>query len=228
MSDSDSSDYDSDSSGGAPGMLGAFMQHQERRKNDLTQFDGFEDGDDGTIVQKMKTIMSLRESLGMDQDTAFVAEQERRVAEKKKLAKMPAEERMQHEESQAGDVMAKIRQKHLQKQKDLEAKKKEAAAMEPEPEPESAVESPKATKKKKKKKPKEAETSKPGEATTDEKPKKKKKKKEKEVGDEGKSPKKSRAKKPKAKPSVEETPMPPVESGEVKKKKKKKKKTDSL
>jgi hypothetical protein len=122
------SDNDSDSSGdescSEPGMLGAFIKVQERKRGDLTQFEGFEEGDDGTVVQKMKNILSLRESLGMDRDTAFEAEQERKAADKRRMATMSVEERMQYEETQTGDIMSKIRDRHLKKQKELKEMKK--------------------------------------------------------------------------------------------------------
>jgi hypothetical protein len=130
-SDDDSSCSDSDGSdvyvapvpGAKGGMLGSFMVKEKKKRGDLTQFEGFDEDDDGTVVQKMKTIMALRESLGIDDDVAFNLEQDKKDKEKKRLAAMSSDERMQYEESQAGDVMSKIRAKHAEK---LAEKEKEA------------------------------------------------------------------------------------------------------
>jgi hypothetical protein len=123
--DDDSSDDDSEDSG--PGSLGLFLAHQEKKKDlsDLTQFDGFEEGDEGTVVNKMKTIMALRMSLGMDKDVAFMEEQRIKQEERRRLEAMSPEERMRHEEEKAGDVLASIKAKRDLKLKEEEAKKKE-------------------------------------------------------------------------------------------------------
>jgi hypothetical protein len=108
----DDEDSDDDE---APGMLSNFMKSQAKKRVVMSDFDGFDDGDDNTIVQKMKGVLALRESLGMDDDASFMAAQEVKIAEKKKLAAMSVEDRMRFEEEQAGDVMAKIRARHTEK-----------------------------------------------------------------------------------------------------------------
>ena len=118
MSTDDESSEGEDES---PGMLANFMTKEKKKRAQLTDFDGFDDGDDNTVVRKMKGILALRESLGMDDDKSFMAEQERKAAERKKLASMTVEERMRYEEEQAGDVMSKIRARHVEKLKEADA-----------------------------------------------------------------------------------------------------------
>ena len=121
-----SSDEDSSDDEG-PGMLGAFMEKQ-KKKNQLTDFDGFNDGDEGTVVEKMKTILALRASLGIDDDKSFMEEQKKKDEERKRLESMTDEERLQYEEGKAGDVMARIRAKHAEKMKAMEAKRQSQGA----------------------------------------------------------------------------------------------------
>lgn len=119
MSTDDESSEEDDE---APGMLQNFMSKEKKKRTQLSDFNGFDDGDDNTIVRKMKGILALRESLGMDDDKSFMAEQERKSAERKKLASMTVEERMRYEEEQAGDVMSKIRARHVEKLKEADTK----------------------------------------------------------------------------------------------------------
>jgi hypothetical protein len=109
-----------------PDGLGLFMEN-EKKKSALAQFDGFEDDDedDNSVAEKMKSMLELRKSLGMDNDAEFMKELRAKEEEKKRLASMTIEERMQYEESKAGDVMSKIRARHAEKQKELDAKRKE-------------------------------------------------------------------------------------------------------
>ena len=244
-SDDDSSCSDSDGSdiyvapvpGAKGGMLGSFMVKEKKKRGDLTQFEGFDEDDDGTVVQKMKTIMALRESLGIDDDVAFNLEQERKDKEKKRLNAMSSEERMQYEESQAGDVMSKIRAKHAEKlaekQKEAEIARQKAEAerlederlaaeeeaaeraeMEAEMEAKRAAEEAEGSKKKKKKQPVEDDEEPAGIIV---KKKKKKKPKEVEEEDEDVPAKKKKSKKPVQVEDDEEA------AGEVVKKKKSKK-----
>jgi hypothetical protein len=118
--DNMSTDSESEDDDEAPGQLMSFMNKEKKKRAQLTDFNGFDDDDDNTIVRKMKGILALRESLGMDDDKSFMAEQERKAAEKKKLESMTIEERMRYEEEQAGDVMSKIRARHVQKLKEVE------------------------------------------------------------------------------------------------------------
>jgi hypothetical protein len=119
--DSDSSDES------APEVLGSFLD-KEKKKSALAHFDGFEDDDEddnNSIAEKMKSMLELRKSLGMDNDAEFMKELRAKEEEKKRLASMTIEERMQYEETKAGDVMSKIRARHAEKQKELDAKRKE-------------------------------------------------------------------------------------------------------
>jgi hypothetical protein len=143
LSDDDSSyssndDESSDSSDDEPstGALGSFME-KDKKKSALAQFDGFddddEDDDDNSVAEKMKSILELRKSLGMDNDAEFMKELREKEEEKKRLAAMSIEERMEYEEGKAGDVMSKIRERHAEKMKEAEAKRKaEAEAAEAE------------------------------------------------------------------------------------------------
>jgi flagellar biosynthesis GTPase FlhF len=119
--DSDSSDEST------PDALGSFLE-KDKKKSALAHFDGFEDDDeddDNSVAEKMKSMLELRKSLGMDNDAEFMRELSAKEEEKKRLASMTVEERMQYEESKAGDVMSKIRARHAEKQKELDAKRKE-------------------------------------------------------------------------------------------------------
>ena len=118
--DSDSSDESSSDA------LGSFLE-KEKRKSALAHFDGFDDDEDdnNSVAEKMKSMLELRKSLGMDNDAEFMKELRAKEEEKKRLASMTIEERMEYEESKAGDVMSKIRARHAEKQKELDAKRKE-------------------------------------------------------------------------------------------------------
>ena len=112
VSDDDSSSYDSDESCSSEeddklGMLGHFMKKEDEKKKSVTDFEAFGAGDDGTVVQKMNTLLALRAQLGMDDDQSFMAEQERKNAEKKKLDNMSAQDRLKYSENKAGDAMEK-------------------------------------------------------------------------------------------------------------------------
>lgn len=91
MSDSDSDYDDCSSSSDESGGLASFMARQNEKRGKLSAYDGFEENDDGTIVDKMKTILALRESLGIDKDIKFCQEQEKKIAERKMLDKMSPE-----------------------------------------------------------------------------------------------------------------------------------------
>jgi hypothetical protein len=118
LSDSDeSSEEESDDEG--PSALSSYAMAQRNKKTQLTDFEAFEEGDENTIAQKMKTILALRESLGMDSDVAFMAQQAQKEEERKRMENMSLEEK----QGASGDMMAKIREKHLAKQRELEAQK---------------------------------------------------------------------------------------------------------
>uniref|UniRef100_A0A7S3PB17 Uncharacterized protein n=1 Tax=Amphora coffeiformis TaxID=265554 RepID=A0A7S3PB17_9STRA len=120
--DNMSSDDDSEEEDEAPSMLHKFMKKEKKKKTALSDFNGFDDDDDNTIVRKMKGILALRESLGMDDDASFMAEQEKKAEERRKMANMTVEERMRYEESKTGDVMSKIRARHVEQLKEAEIK----------------------------------------------------------------------------------------------------------
>lgn len=124
LSDSDS-DCSSSSDDESTGGLGSFMARQQARKNTLHQFEGFEDDDEGTVADQMRAVLALRASLGIDNDLQFLKEQEEKEVERKRLEAMTPEERMKYEESKAGDVMAKIKERHAQKAAELAEKKKQ-------------------------------------------------------------------------------------------------------
>jgi hypothetical protein len=135
-----SSDSDSDSDSSDDGGLGAYMQ-QAKQKSGITQFECFDESDEGTIVDQMKAVLALRESLGMDKDREFMADLEKREKEKKMLESMTVEERMKYEEDKASERMDAIRAQHAEKMKDRAAANAAEAAkhpppMEPEPVPE--------------------------------------------------------------------------------------------
>jgi len=117
------SESDDDSDDDDLGGLGSYMQHQANKKTQVTDFEAFEDGDENTVVDKMKTILALRESLGMDDDVVWQAQQKEKEEADKREANMTMEEKS----AASGDMMARIRDKHLQKQKliDEEKAKKE-------------------------------------------------------------------------------------------------------
>mmetsp|Transcript_2678 Transcript_2678/g.3584 ORF Transcript_2678/g.3584 Transcript_2678/m.3584 type:complete len:305 (+) Transcript_2678:118-1032(+) len=167
-----SSDEEDSSEDDQPGMLGSFMEAQ-KKKSQMADYEGFDDDDEGTVVDKMKTILALRASLGIDDDKSFLADQEVKATEKRRLEKMTHEERIEYEEGQAGDVMARIRAKHAEKMKEVEAKRQEEKAVAVA----DVADPPAGLKKKKKKKPKDGEEDPAGAVGPDGEKKKKKKKK---------------------------------------------------
>ena len=132
--DSDYSSVDDESSDSDDEPISGAL---DKKKSGLAQFEGFDDDDDddddNSVAEKMKSILELRKSLGMDNDAEFMRELREKEEEKKRLAAMTVEERMEYEESKAGDVMSKIRERHAEKMKEVEAKRKaEAEAAEAE------------------------------------------------------------------------------------------------
>jgi colicin import membrane protein len=126
-SDSSYSSNDDESTDSSEDESCSGTVENDRKKSALAQFDGFDDEDDdsdNSVAEKMKSIIELRKSLGMDNDAEFMKELREKEEEKKRLAAMSVEERMEYEESKAGDVMSKIRERHAEKMKEVEAKRK--------------------------------------------------------------------------------------------------------
>ena len=125
---SDSFDYSkhhgADGAKEGAGNLGNFIQACETRERkakatELKNYRGFEEVDNGTVTQKMESLLALRTALRMDDDESFLAEQERKSKEKKKLASMSEEERMKYEEDEAKDIMSRIRERRIGQQKTI-------------------------------------------------------------------------------------------------------------
>jgi hypothetical protein len=125
LSDSDSDDdssVSSDDSG--PATKVDVSQFVNRKKVSLNDYDAFKGADeDDEVADKMKSILQLREALGMDKDAAWLAKQQAKEEAKKRLAAMTQEERMEHDKASSMDMMAKIRAK----QEELAKKKAEEA-----------------------------------------------------------------------------------------------------
>lgn len=119
MALSDSEDSEEESEDEGPGELNSYIAHQAAKKKNVTDFEAFGDGDENTIAEKMKTILQLRESLGMDDDVAWMAKERQKEEDKNREENMTLEEK----QAASGDYMAKIREKHLQKQKAIDAQK---------------------------------------------------------------------------------------------------------
>ena len=96
-----------------------------KRKTQLEDFAGFEDGADmdDPIAKQMQAVLSLRLCLNMDSDKEFMKEQEAKKAEREKLASMSVEERLAYQEKQAGSVLSNVASKY-----DLDDIKKRRAA----------------------------------------------------------------------------------------------------
>ncbi|CAB9497169.1 expressed unknown protein [Seminavis robusta] len=154
-SDDDTSSDEEEVKAGATGKPKAdvtkYMNAKRASLGDFDAFKGTSDEDNETAA-KMREILKLREALGMDKDVAFMAEQEAKLQEKKRLENMTPEERMKEQAANSGDMMARIRAK----QEELAKKKAEDATAEVGEEEEAEVK-PKKEKKKKKKKDKKKE-----------------------------------------------------------------------
>ena len=124
-----------------------FINKSKASLNDYDAFKGVDDEADETAA-RMKEMLLLRESLGMDKDVNFLASQAAREEEKEKLRKMCREDRMKHEADDAGDMMAKIKAKQVA----LSKKKAEEDAKRAEEDAANAAEEEEKRRKKKEKK----------------------------------------------------------------------------
>lgn len=104
-------------------------------KNQVTEYQGFEQVDENDPAAKqMQTLISLKLSLGIDNDKEFLEEHERKKAEKERLANMPPEERIKLESEQASTFFSDVAKKVFSEQE----KKKESIQWE---KPEWAIKS---------------------------------------------------------------------------------------
>ena len=126
---SDDEDDDSDDEYVAPPPLSSLTSRTAaaaaKRKTQLEDFAGFEDGVDmdDPISKQMQAVLSLRLCLNMDSDKEFMKEQEAKKAERDKLASMTPEEKLAYQEQKAGNALSKVASKY-----DLDAIKKRWAA----------------------------------------------------------------------------------------------------
>lgn len=96
-------------------------------KNQVKDFEGFEEGYDENdpIAKQMETIISLKVSLGIDNDKEFLAEHERKKKEREekekeaaRIAAMTPEERIQYESEQASSLFASAAQRVMEQKKE--------------------------------------------------------------------------------------------------------------
>ena len=121
-SDDDSDNEEESDDDDSPGALGSYAAAvAAKKKVSLGDFDAFDEADENTTAEKMKAILALRADLKMDEDVAWLAEQQKREEEKKRLENMTLEEKTEA----SGDMMARIREKHLAKQRAMEQSKLE-------------------------------------------------------------------------------------------------------
>ena len=112
-------------------------------KTQVTDYEGFEKGFDADdpIAKQMETILSLKISLGIDNDKEFLAEHERKKAqlekerlekerEAERVANMTPEERIEYESQKASSLFSNVAQKVMSRRQ--EEIKKEYAWEKPE------------------------------------------------------------------------------------------------
>lgn len=61
---SSSDDDSSDSSDEGDTGLAAYMAKTQQKRGDISRFEGFEEGDEGSVVEMFKQVLALREQLG--------------------------------------------------------------------------------------------------------------------------------------------------------------------
>uniref|UniRef100_A0A7S3KXZ1 Uncharacterized protein n=1 Tax=Amphora coffeiformis TaxID=265554 RepID=A0A7S3KXZ1_9STRA len=131
LSSSDENDSSSDDPEVPPVQSLADRSKSSQRKTTLQDFAGFEEGADADdpIAQKMQSILSLRILLRMDDDKEFMEEQEEKLLERMKLAKMTPEEHLKSEEEKTGNLLLNIKNKfEIEGIKRRETHKKEASS----------------------------------------------------------------------------------------------------
>lgn len=100
-------------------------------KNKVTDYEGFEKGFDENdpIAKQMESIISLKLSLGIDNDKEFLAEHEKKKAElererlekereAERIANMTTEERIRYESEQASSLLSSVKSNFLAKQQE--------------------------------------------------------------------------------------------------------------
>ena len=103
----------------------------EGRKTQVKDYEGFEQGfdSDDPIARQMESILSLKLSLGIDNDKEFLAEHEKKKAELEKeriekereaarVAAMTTEERIQYESEKASSLLSGVASDFLTKRRD--------------------------------------------------------------------------------------------------------------
>ena len=104
-------------------------------KNQVEEYEGFDQVDeDDPVAKQMQTLISLKLSLGIDNDREFLEEHEKKKKEKERLANMSPEERIRLESEQASSFFSDVAKKVFVDQ----SKKKESIAWE---KPEWAIKS---------------------------------------------------------------------------------------
>eukprot|EP00977_Amphora_coffeiformis_P012150 scaffold2992_cov214-Amphora_coffeaeformis.AAC.32 len=96
-------------------------------RNQVGEYEGFDEVDeDDPVAKQMQTLISLKLSLGIDNDKEFLEEHERKKKEKERIAKMSPEERIRFESEQASSFFSDVAKKVFVDQ----SKKKESIAWE--------------------------------------------------------------------------------------------------
>lgn len=118
----DDSDSENDSS---LSSNGEFALPEAKRDSDYSAANVLE----GDLEKRMKSLMDLKNEMGVEQDPDYVEKEARKQAKKDEIAEqkrkeqeavkgMSDEDRIQHERQSAGNMMDLIRQKREQSQKD--------------------------------------------------------------------------------------------------------------
>lgn len=116
MSDDESSNYSSDDDvssddgkGDKATGLGAFIERANaKEKKTLGDYNAFADDDDNTIAQKMRTILALRDTLGMNKDPQWLAHESQKEEELKRQANMTMEDK----QAETGDMFSRLKARH--------------------------------------------------------------------------------------------------------------------
>jgi hypothetical protein len=97
------------------GILGEFLK-KNKNKVDVTQFDAFSAGDEGTVVRQMQLIMSIRNSLKMDDDKSFIRRENNKELERAPTrTDMDVEDRIKFEDEKTKNYMGKIMERQSQR-----------------------------------------------------------------------------------------------------------------
>lgn len=105
VDESSDDDDDDDKVGG----LGAFIEKANaKQKKSLGDYNAFDDDDDNTIAQKMRTIIALRDTLGMNKDPQWLAHEAQKEADLKRQANMTMEDKV----AETGDMFSRLKARH--------------------------------------------------------------------------------------------------------------------